>query len=58
MMPCLGRVCEPRWRSNLGLSRGFDASHDDVVLRDGPLRLDMLDAQVTRWREAQPAPGR
>jgi len=48
------KISELRERARATLGDRFDIrAFHDVVLRDGPLPLDLLDAQVSRWVESQ-----
>jgi uncharacterized protein (DUF885 family) len=48
------KISELRERARTALGDRFDIrAFHDVVLRNGPLPLDMLDAQVARWLESQ-----
>ncbi len=48
------KISELRERARGALGDRFDIrAFHDVVLRNGPLPLDMLDAQVARWIESQ-----
>jgi uncharacterized protein (DUF885 family) len=48
------KISELRERARTALGDRFDIrAFHDVVLRNGPLPLDVLDAQVTRWLESQ-----
>lgn len=48
------KISELRDRARTAFGDRFDIrAFHDVVLRNGPLPLDMLDAQVARWLESQ-----
>jgi uncharacterized protein (DUF885 family) len=50
------KISELRERARTALGNRFDIrGFHDVVLRNGPLPLDLLEAQVSRWVEAQRA---
>ena len=49
------KISELRERARVALGDRFDIrAFHDVVLRNGPLPLDVLDAEVSRWIAAQP----
>jgi uncharacterized protein (DUF885 family) len=53
------KISELRERARAALGDRFDIrAFHDVVLRNGPVPLDLLDAEVTRWIESQPAGAR
>ncbi|MGH9884583.1 MAG: DUF885 domain-containing protein, partial [bacterium] len=48
------KISELRERARTALGDRFDIrAFHDVILRNGPLPLDVLDAQVARWLESQ-----
>lgn len=50
------KISELRERARAALGNRFDIrAFHDVVLRNGPVPLDLLDLQVTRWIESQRA---
>ena len=53
------KISELRERARAALGDRFDIrAFHDVVLRNGPVPLDLLDMQVTRWIESQRAGAR
>jgi uncharacterized protein (DUF885 family) len=53
------KISELRERARAALGDRFDVrAFHDVVLRDGPLPLDVLDAQVSHWIESRGASAR
>jgi uncharacterized protein (DUF885 family) len=53
------KISELRERARAALGDRFDIrAFHDVVLRNGPVPLDLLDAEVTRWIESQRAGAR
>ena len=49
------KISELRERARVALGDKFDIrAFHDAVLRSGPLPLDVLDAEVSRWIAAQP----
>jgi uncharacterized protein (DUF885 family) len=48
------KISELRERARAALGDRFDIrAFHDVVLRNGPVPLDLLDTEVTRWIESQ-----